>query len=90
MTIHKGIRGGVRLEFVQFNFENYDLIDSKLQKVFENFDENWFEFDLFDSIRTTGWSQIIRNRICSKFVQFDLKICNSIDSKGEKWFRKIR
>ena len=40
LTIHKGIRGVVRLEFVQFNFENYDLIDSKLQKVFENFDEN--------------------------------------------------
>ena len=33
-----------------------------------------------------GWSQ---NRVHSKFVQFDSKICDSIDSKGQKILEKF-
>ena len=33
-----------------------------------------------------GWSQI---GICSKFVQFDSKICDSIDSQEQKTFEKF-
>ena len=33
-----------------------------------------------------GWNQI---GICSNFVRFDSKICNSIDSKGKKIFKKF-
>ena len=37
-------------------------------ELFENFDENKFEFDSFDLTQTTDWIQIIRNWIRSKFV----------------------
>ena len=83
-------RGGVKLEFVQNSYDlikkNCDLIDSKGQKIFEKFNEFWFEFDLFDSTPNIGWSQILRKWIHSKL---DLKIYNSIDLKGEKIFEKF-
>ena len=77
--------GGVKLEFIR-NLLNSKIcysIDSKRQKVFKTVDENKFEFNSFDSIPTTCWSQIVRNWIRSN--SFDSKIWNSIDSKGEKF-----
>ena len=57
----------------ELNLKNCDSINPKRQKIFEKFDENLFEFNSFDSTSTTeiGWSKIIKNWICSKFVRFD-------------------
>ena len=41
---------------------------SKKQKIFEKFDENQFEFYLFDSTAAKGWCQIIGYWIRLKFV----------------------
>ena len=71
---------------MESNWDSFKIhsIDSKKQKVFEKFDENRFEFDLFDLIPHRGCSQIIRNWIRLKFLLFDSKICNLIEYDGEK------
>ena len=78
---------GVKMKFVRNSFDSNRKFatDSKRQKRFKNFDENWFKFYSFDLTATRGWSQIIRNWIRSKFFRFDSKICHWIDSKGENW-----